>query len=85
MASCAPAAAYGLCSTSSQRRWLLDARFTPGEFIEIHVDATPAQAGGLAHPIGVGSDYEPPLAPELRLVTDAASVDALVEAVLAVL
>ncbi|MCU0757129.1 MAG: adenylyl-sulfate kinase [Xanthomonadales bacterium] len=73
-------------------------RFAPGEFIEIHVDASPAtcaardpkglyaraKSGGLTHPIGIGGDYEPPLAPELRLVTDSASVDALVEVVLGV-
>lgn len=58
------------------------ARFAPGEFIEVFVDASPAtcaardpkglyakaQAGGLSHAIGVGGDYEPPPAPEQRCV-----------------
>ena len=72
------------------------ARFAFGEFIEVFVDASPetcaardpkglyakARAGDLANPIGIGSDYQPPLTPEVHVVTDAAAVEALVDQVL---
>jgi bifunctional enzyme CysN/CysC len=67
------------------------ARFAPGEFIEVFVDASPetcakrdpkglyakAKAGGLSNAIGIGGDYEPPLQPEVHVVTDANPVGAL--------
>ncbi|MFN7385469.1 MAG: adenylyl-sulfate kinase [Lysobacteraceae bacterium] len=69
------------------------ARFAPGQFVEVFVDASPetcaardpkglyakAKAGGLSHAIGVGGDYEPPLAPEQRLSTEDASPEALAQ------
>jgi bifunctional enzyme CysN/CysC len=72
-------------------------RFAPGEFVEVFVDApsatcaardpkglyAKAKAGGLSHAIGVGGDYEPPLAPEQRLSTEQASPDALAQALVA--
>ncbi|WP_084628046.1 adenylyl-sulfate kinase [Silanimonas lenta] len=75
------------------------ARFAPGEFIEVFVDASPetcaardpkglyarARAGELGHAIGIGTGYEPPLAPEVHVSTDATSVEASVAAVLAAL
>ncbi|MFN3964401.1 MAG: adenylyl-sulfate kinase [Silanimonas lenta] len=75
------------------------ARFAPGEFIEVFVDASPetcaardpkglyarARAGELGHAIGIGAGYEPPLAPEVHVSTDATSVEASVAAVLAAL
>ncbi len=73
------------------------ARFAPGEFIEVFVDASPstcaardpkglyakAKAGGLSHAIGIGGDYEPPLAPEQRLSTEDAKPEALAQALVA--
>ena len=67
------------------------ARFAPGEFIEVFVDASPetcaardpkglyakARAGGLSNAIGIGGDYEPPLAPRLRISTENSTPEAL--------
>jgi bifunctional enzyme CysN/CysC len=72
------------------------ARFGDGQFVEVFVDASPetcaardpkglyakARSGGLANPIGIGSDYERPEAPEVHVVTDETEVEALVEQVL---
>ena len=68
------------------------ARFAPGEFIEVFVDASPetcaardpkglyakAKAGGLSNAIGVGGDYEAPENAEVHVVTDNAETDRLV-------
>jgi bifunctional enzyme CysN/CysC len=75
------------------------ARFAPGEFIEVFVDASAAtcaardpkglyakaKAGGLSHAIGVGRDYEAPEHPEVHVITDTADVEGLVASVLAAL
>jgi len=71
-------------------------RFAEGEFIEIFVDVPlevaeardpkglyrRARAGLLPHFTGIGSPYEPPEAPDLRLDASAGSVDALAAQVL---
>lgn len=73
------------------------ARFAPGEFVEVFVDASPAtcaardpkglyaraQAGGLTHAIGIGGGYEPPLAPEQHVSTEASTPEALARALAA--
>lgn len=70
-----------------------------GEFIEIFVDASlavceardlkglyrKARAGQLPDFTGIGSRYEPPEAPELRLPADEAPAEALAEQVMALL
>ncbi|WP_397572351.1 adenylyl-sulfate kinase [Silanimonas sp.] len=75
------------------------ARFAPGEFIEVFVDASPetcaardpkglyakAKAGGLSHAIGVGGDYEAPEHPEVHVLTDEAEVDGLIARIAAAL
>ena len=75
------------------------ARFAPGEFIEVFVDASPetcaardpkglyakARAGGLSNAIGIGGDYEAPLKPEVHAVSDDSGVDDLARQVLATL
>ena len=68
-------------------RDLARSRFEPDEFVEIHVDASleecerrdpkglyaKARRGELVNFTGIDSDYEPPVAPEIRLDTVANS------------
>ncbi len=82
-------------SERSMARELLD----EGEFFEIFVDAPlavceardpkglykKARAGTLPNFTGIGSPYEPPQAPELRLPADRHSADALAERVVELL
>jgi adenylylsulfate kinase len=75
-------------SPFTQMRADIRALFTPGEFIEIFVDAPlsvceardikglyrKARAGEIAHFTGIDSAYEPPQSPEIHLRTDQQSV-----------
>lgn len=77
-------AVAALVSPYAAHRDAARARLPPGRFVEVHVD-TPlvvcaardpkklyekAAAGALSGLTGVGSPYEPPLNPEVRLVAD---------------
>jgi bifunctional enzyme CysN/CysC len=71
-------------------------RFEPDEFVEIHIDApleecerrdpkglyAQARRGELVNFTGIDSDYEPPVAPEIRLDTVAKSPDECVDLIL---
>ncbi|HVT47399.1 MAG TPA: adenylyl-sulfate kinase [Vicinamibacterales bacterium] len=71
--------------------------FTAGQFVEVFVAAplsiceardvkglyARARRGELAEFTGISAPYEPPLAPEIRLCTDAVGVEACVDLVLA--
>lgn len=71
-------------------------RFEPEEFVEIHIDApleecerrdpkglyAQARRGELVNFTGIDSDYEPPVAPEIRLDTVAKSPDECVDLIL---
>ncbi|HEX8299533.1 MAG TPA: adenylyl-sulfate kinase [Rubricoccaceae bacterium] len=84
-------------SPSRADRAAVRARFAPGDFAEALVTARPetlrardpkglyarAAAGEIADLTGVGAPYESPETPDLVLDTDALSLDAAVEAVLA--
>ena len=75
------------------------ARFAPGRFLEVHVDAAlevaeardpkglyaKARTGQLAGFTGIDSPYEPPFTPDLRLDTAALTAQAAAERVLAAL
>jgi len=77
-------------------RELARSKFEPGEFIEIHVDASleecerrdpkglyaKARRGELANFTGIDSAYEPPTAPEIRLDTVKKSPDECVDLIL---
>ena len=72
------------------------ARFEPGEFVEIHVDASleecerrdpkglyaKARRGELLHFTGIDSAYEPPQAPEIHLDTGATNPEECVDRIL---
>jgi adenylyl-sulfate kinase len=72
-------------------------RFAPGQFVEVFVDAplsicevrdvkglyARARRGEISEFTGVSAPYEPPLAPEIRLRTDAIGIDACVDRLLA--
>jgi adenylylsulfate kinase len=72
-------------------------RFAPGQFVEVFVDAplsiceardvkglyARARRGEVSEFTGVSAPYEPPLAPEIRLRTDAIGIDACVDRLLA--
>ncbi len=72
------------------------ARFEPGEFVEIHVDASleecerrdtkglyaKARRGELLHFTGIDSAYEPPEAPEIHLDTGATNPEECVDRIL---
>ncbi len=78
-------------------RWFARELFDDGEFIEVHVDAPQAvcerrdpkrlyfnaRHGELLDLTGVGSAYEPPDHPELRIPTDDAEPDACVDQIVA--
>jgi bifunctional enzyme CysN/CysC len=71
-------------------------RFEPDEFVEIHIDApleecerrdpkglyVQARRGELVNFTGIDSDYEPPVAPEIRLDTVAKSPNECVDLIL---
>jgi bifunctional enzyme CysN/CysC len=71
-------------------------RFEPDEFVEIYIDApleecerrdpkglyAQARRGELVNFTGIDSDYEPPVAPEIRLDTVAKSPDECVDLIL---
>jgi bifunctional enzyme CysN/CysC len=71
-------------------------RFEPDEFVEIHIDApleecerrdpkglyAQARRGELVNFTGIDSNYEPPVAPEIRLDTVAKSPDECVDLIL---
>jgi adenylyl-sulfate kinase len=73
------------------------ARFAPGEFLEVFVDAPlavceardpkglyrRARQGAIARFTGIDSPYEPPLAPELRIDTERCTPEQAASAVLA--
>lgn len=75
------------------------ASMPPGDFVEVHVRASleacekrdpkglygKARAGEITDLTGVGSPYEPPLAPEIVLDTERSTLDENVEAALAYL
>jgi bifunctional enzyme CysN/CysC len=77
-------------------RELARSRFEPDEFVEIHIDApleecerrdpkglyAQARRGELVNFTGIDSDYEPPVAPEIRLDTVAKSPDECVDLIL---
>ena len=80
-------------------RAMARARLAEGEFLEVFVDASvdecrrrdpkglyrKADAGQLQNLTGVNAPYEPPLAPELHLRTEAGSPEALAEQVVRLL
>jgi bifunctional enzyme CysN/CysC len=73
--------------------------FEPGEFIEVHLDVPlevveqrdpkglyrKVRSGELPHFTGIDSPYEAPQTPELKLDTDALSVEESVERILALI
>jgi bifunctional enzyme CysN/CysC len=77
-------------------RDLARARFEPDEFVEIYVDASleecerrdpkglyaKARRGELVNFTGIDSDYQPPVAPEIRLDTVAMNPDECVDLIL---
>ena len=86
-------------SPFTQMRDSVRARFGPGQFIEVFVDAPLAEceardpkglyrrarAGEIANFTGIGSAYESPLTPEVHLHTHQQSPEQCVEAILAYL
>ena len=80
-------------------REMVRALFAPGDFVEVHVDTSlaeaerrdpkglyrKARAGQLANFTGIDSPYETPEAPELRIDTSSMTADAAAEAIVAYL